>query len=119
MHREAAREALGIKYFEQTRERVGVAVVRRRRQEEAVLETRGQSAHGAGELAIDRITYAAGRRRMVRLVKDEERARPEVGQHVPETAHIGLVDQQRVRDDEPRAGRPRIGGVAALAPEGG
>ena len=71
--RDAAREALRVKHLEQAGERVGVAVVRRRGQEQPVLEAIGQIAHGPGELAVHRIACAAGRGGVVRLVQDEQR----------------------------------------------
>jgi hypothetical protein len=54
-----------------------MSIVRRGRQEKAVLEPLGEGADGFGELAIDRIGLSAGRGGMVRLIENEERARPE------------------------------------------
>ena len=79
---DAAGEALRVEHLEQRREAVGVAVVRRGGQEQAVLETRGQLAHRPRELAGDRVARAAGRRGVVRLVEDEQRARAEIAEHV-------------------------------------
>src|ERR1700730_12941904 len=56
---------------------------------------------------------------MVRLVQDKQSSRPEIAEQVPKTADVGLVGHQGVRDDEARARRPRIGGIAALTSEGG
>src|SRR5258708_5929771 len=55
---------------------------------------------------------------MMGLVQDKKRSLPEIAEHVPKTADVSFVRHQRVRDDEPRARRPRIGGIAALASEG-
>ena len=114
---DAAREALRVEHLEQRREAVGVAVVRRGGQEQAVLEALGQLADRPGELARDRIARAAGRRRMMRLVEDEQRARAEIAEHVAQPRDVVLVGQQAVRDDEARAGGPWIDGKAAQAPQ--
>src|ERR1700678_249995 len=56
---------------------------------------------------------------MMRLIQDKESARTEIAEQVPKTAAVGLIGHQRVRDDEARTRRPRIGGIATLASEGG
>ena len=55
-HWDAACETLRVEDFKQAGEGVGVAVVRRRRQEEPVLKTLGKPTHRAGELAVNRVT---------------------------------------------------------------
>ncbi len=74
LHRHAAAEALRVEDLEQRREAVRVAVVRRGRQEQPVLEARRQVAHGPRELRVDGVARAAGRGRVVRLVEDEQAA---------------------------------------------
>ena len=51
--------------------------MRRGRQEEPVLEAAGQVAQGTCEFRLDAVTPAARRRRMVRLVEDEQASRQE------------------------------------------
>ena len=60
-HLDAAGEAVGVEQLEQRREAVRVAVVRRGREEQAVLEAAGEVAHGAGELRLDAVAPAARR----------------------------------------------------------
>ncbi len=48
--RNAAAETLGVEDLQQGGETVGMAVVRRRREEQAVLEARGKVPDGAGDL---------------------------------------------------------------------
>ena len=54
LDRHTATEALRVEDLEQRREAVGVPVVRRRRQEQPVLEPRRQLANGLRELRVDR-----------------------------------------------------------------
>ena len=114
---DAAREALRIEHLEQRREAVGMAVVRRGGQEQAVLEALGQLAYRPRELAGDRVARPAGRRGVVRLVEDEQRARAKLAEHVAQARHVVLFGEQAVRDDEARAGGPRIDRKAAQAPQ--
>ena len=51
-------EALGVEDFEEGGEAVGVAVVGRRREEQAVLEPPGQVANGSGDLRVDGVLRA-------------------------------------------------------------
>ena len=60
-HLDAAREAVGVEQLEQRGEAVRVAVVRRGREEQAVLEAAGEIAHGARELGLDAVAPAARR----------------------------------------------------------
>ena len=55
LHRNPARKPLRVKDFEQRGKRVGVAVVRRGRKKETMLEPLGKPAHRARELAVDRV----------------------------------------------------------------
>ena len=82
LDRHAAAEPLRVEDLQQGREAVGVAVVRRGRQEQPVLEPRGQVADGAGDLRVDGVARAAGRGGVVRLVEDQQRAGPEVAEPV-------------------------------------
>ena len=98
--RDAAAEALRVEDLQQRREAVRVAVVRRGRQEQPVLEPRGQVADGAGDLRVDGVALAAGRGRVVGLVEDQQRAAAEVAEPVAQRSSVRLVDQQAVRDEE-------------------
>ena len=119
LDRHAAAEPLGVEDFQQGREAVGVAVVRRGGEEQPVLEPRRQVADGAGDLRVDGVLLAAGRGGVVGLVEDQQRAAAEVAQPVAQRAGVGLVDQQAVRDEEPGVRAPGIHAVAALAPDPG
>ena len=111
----AAAEALRVEDLQQGGEAVGVAVVRRGRQEQPMLEPRGQVADGPGDLRVDGVLLAAGRGGVVGLVQDEQRAAAEVAQPVAERAGVGFVDQEPMRDEEPGVGAPGIDAEAALA----
>jgi hypothetical protein len=84
---------VGIEDFEERTEAVGMAVMGRGREEQAVLEAWGQVADGAGEAGVDGVTGATGGRGVVRPVEDEQRARAQVVQPVTQGADVGLVDQ--------------------------
>ena len=115
-HLDAAREPVGVEQLEQGREAVRVAVVRRRRQEQPVLEASREVADGAGELRLDAVAPAARRRRVVRLVEDEQAAGPQGAEPRPHGVGVARVDQQVVRHEEPAVGHPRVHAEAALAP---
>ena len=53
---------------------------------------------------------------MVRLVKDQQRARPEIAEKVTKASGINFIGDQRMRQEEERARRPWVHGKAALAP---
>ena len=112
---DAAREPLRIEQFEQCREAVRMAVVRRRGQEQPVFEPRRQVAQLARELRLHRITPSAGRGGMMRLVEDQQRARAKILQHVAKPRDIGFVAEQPVRQDEARSRRPRVRAMPAAA----
>ena len=103
-HRHAAGEALRVEDLEERREAVRMTVVRRGGQKEPVLETPGDLAHGLRELTVDGVARAARRCGVVRLVEDQQGARPELAQQVAQACDIGLVGEQAMRDDEARAG---------------
>jgi hypothetical protein len=56
---------------------------------------------------------------MMGFIQDQQSLSAKIPQRITKTGHVGLVDHQGMRDDEPRPGRPRICRVAALAPECG
>ena len=116
---DAPAEALRVEDFQQGGEAVRVAVVGRGREEQPVLEPPGQVADGAGDLRVDGVFRAAGRGGVVGLVEDQQRAGPEVAEPVAQRGRVRLVDQQSVRDQESRVGRPGIDAVASLLPDPG
>jgi len=87
--------------------------MRGRGQEQPVLETVHQATNGLRELAVDCITRAAGWCGVMRPVEDQQRAWPERTEKVPQPGDISLIGQQVVRDDEARAGEPRIDAEAS------
>jgi hypothetical protein len=70
-----------------------VAVVRRRREEETVLEAAGEVANRAGELRLDLVAAAARRRGVVRFVDNEKTARQQRAQPRTRRVCVGGVDQ--------------------------
>ena len=73
-----------------------------------------RSRVGAGELRLDAVAPAGGRRRVVRLVENQQAA----GRHRPQPlAHrvgVGGVAQQIVGDQEAAVGAPRVDAEAAF-----
>ena len=53
---------------------------------------------------------------MVRLIEDEQAARPQGAEPRPHGVGVARVDQQVVRHEEPAVGHPRVDPEAALAP---
>ena len=112
---DASAESLRIEDLQQSREAVGVAVVRRRRKEQAVLEARREVADGPRDVGVDGVSLAARRGRVVGFVQDQEAAWAEVAEPVAQRPGVRLVDQQALRDQKPRVGGPRVDAEAALA----
>src|SRR5207244_12671669 len=79
--------------------------------------SRSQLANRAGKLRIDRIFLSARRRRVVRVIQDEEAAFPEIAEPVQHRSRVGLVDQQAVREEKSRMSVPGIHTEPALAPD--
>ena len=114
-HRHAAGEAVGVEQFQQRSEAVGVAIVGRSGQEQAVLEAPAEIADGAGELGLDAVASAARRRRVVCFVQDQQAARRQLAQPLAHRIRVGRVDEQIVRHDEAAVGAPRVDPEATLA----
>ena len=114
-HLDAAREARRVEQLKQRREAVGVAVVRRGREEQAMLEARAEVAHRAGELRLDAVPAAARRSGVVRLVEDQQAA----GKHrtEPRAHRVGVrrIGEQVVRDEKAAVRGPGVDAEAALA----
>jgi len=95
---DAAGEALRVEDFEECRKGVRMAVVRRRRQEQTMLQQRRDLAHGPGELTFDSPNRARGGPCVVRLIENEQRAGAEGRKEVTKPAHVGLVGEHTMRD---------------------
>jgi hypothetical protein len=52
--------------------------------------------NGTCDLRIDGVALTAGWRRVVRLVQDQHRARPEIAEPASKRPGVGLIDQQPV-----------------------
>ncbi len=117
--RNAAAEALGVEDLEQCGEAVAVAVVRRGGEEQAVLETRGDVAHHAGEVRIDGVPGPTGGRRVMGLVEDQQRAGAEAFQPGAERTGVCFVVEEGMGEQEAGVGVPRIDRPAPLAAHGG
>jgi hypothetical protein len=87
----AGGEPLGIEDFKKLAKGVGMSVVRRGSQEEPMLEARRQSLNRVCELAVNGVTRSGGRRRMMRLVEDEQRSGSEFAEHVAKPGRVDLV----------------------------
>ena len=113
---DAAGEPLRVEDLEQRREGVGMAVVRRRRQEEPMLEQGRDVADVPGELTFDGPDRSRRRRGVVGLVENEQRAWPERREKVAKPSRVGLVGEDAVRDDETGAHAPRVRREASRPP---
>ena len=113
-HLDAAGEPVRVQKLQQGREAVRVAVVRRRGQEQAVLEAPGQVADCASELGFDPVAPAARGGGVVGLVEDQQAP----GQHRPQPlaqrVRVARVDQEVVGDQKAAVGTPRVDPEAAL-----
>lgn len=81
--------------------------MRRRGEEEPVLEAVRKVAHRLRELARDGVASGARRRGVMGFIEDEEGARPDPPRPREGRLHR-LVREQAVRDDEARTGPPRV-----------
>ena len=106
--RHPAGEAVWIEQLEQGGEAVGMAVVRRGGQEQAVLETTSEIADRTGELRLDSVTPAARRRGVVGLVQDQQSARLHLAEPLAHGVRVGRVDEKVVRHEKSAVGTPRI-----------
>src|SRR5262249_8661668 len=91
-----------------------VAVVRRCREKEPVLEPGGEVAHRACELRLDPVAPAARGSCVVRLVEDQETSRQELPEPLAHRVGVVRVDEQVVCDEEPAVGPQRVAREAAL-----
>ena len=79
-----------------------------------MLETVGQVAHRPRDLGLDAVAATGRRRRMVRLVEDQQAPRPRLAEPLAHRVGVGRIDQQVVRHQEPAVGAPRIDPEAPL-----
>ncbi len=110
-------EALRIQDLQQGGEGVAVPVVRRRAEEQPVLEALRQAAHDLGELARHRIAPATGRGGVMSLVEHQQGTGAELAQYVREACRVGLLGEEAMGDDEAGARRPRVDPKAAGPPQ--
>ena len=89
--------------------------MRRGRQEEPVLEAAGQVAQGTCEFRLDAVTPAARRRRMVRLVEDEQASRQERSEPLAQRIRVSRIDEQIVGNEKTAVGAPRVDAEPTLA----
>ena len=120
---DAAGEALVVQHLQERGEGFRVAVVRRRREEQLVLEMRGEQADGVRAIRVRRVPPAAGGGHVMRLVDDQQVEGPGEdrpagrGQHVAEEAQGALALEVVDGGDEAREVRPRIHVQAPAAPQ--
>ena len=117
--RYSAAEFLRVEHLQERREAVRAPIVRGRRQEQLVLEAGGEIANRPCQLRVDRVPRAAGGRRIVRLVQDEQGAPLKLSEPVTQRTGVGLASDEGLGDDEAAVGRPRVDAVASFLPLGG
>jgi hypothetical protein len=114
--RHATNEALRVKDFHQRGKTVGMTVVRRRGQKQAVREFRCKFPDCLCDLGVDRILAATRRRGVVSFVKDQKRTRAKLAERVQQTGGVRLINEQPLGDQEAARGGPRIDGEAPFVP---
>ena len=107
-------EAVRIEQLEQGGEAVGVAVVGRRGQEQAVLEAPSEIADCARELRLFPVTPAARRRGVMGFVQDEDAPRKQLAQPFAHGVRVGRIDEQVVGHEKAAVGAPRVDPEAPL-----
>jgi hypothetical protein len=86
-------EPLRVEDFKECREAVRVPVVRRRRQEQPMLEPGSQVTHRTGNLRVDGIALATRWGSMVSFIQDEQRTTAERSQPVAQWPNIRFIDE--------------------------
>src|SRR5205823_4291297 len=115
LDRHAATEPERVEDFQQCREAIGVPVVRGGGKKEPMLEAWRQVTSRTSELGVDRILRTARRRDVVRLVQNQQRARPELAKPVAQWGGVRFINQESIRDEETIACRPGVYLVTTLA----
>ena len=112
--RHPAGEAVRVEQLQQGGEAVGVAVVGRGGQEQAVLEAPSEIADRTGELRLDAVTPAARRGGMVGFVQDQQAARPHLAEPLAHGVRPRRIDEQVVGDEKAAVGAPRVDAEPSL-----
>ena len=110
-------EPLRVQDLEKARERIGVAIVRCRRQKQPMLEAASQLAYGSGEVAVDRIALRARRGCVMSFVQDQHGLSAELTERVAQPRRVGRIRQQCVRQDKQGTGSPRVRAVTPVSPQ--
>src|ERR1039458_16157 len=80
-----------------------------------MLEARREIADRPRDVGVDGVSLAARWGRMMGFVQDEEAAWVEGAEPVAKRPGVGLVNQEALRNQKARVGRPRVNPEAALA----
>src|ERR1019366_4709727 len=80
-----------------------------------MFETRRQITYGPRDVGIDGVSLAARWRRVMGLVQNEQGSWAEGAEPVAKRSGVGLVNQEALRNQKARVGRPRVDPEAALA----
>ena len=107
-------EAVRVEQLEQGGEAVGMAVVGRGGEEQAVFEAPSQIANRTGELRLDAVTPAARRGGVMGFVQDQQAARLHLAEPLAHGVRPGRVDEQVVRHEKAAVGAPRVDAEAPL-----
>ena len=107
-------EAVRVEQLEQGGEAVGMAVVGRGGEEQAVFEAPSQIANRTGELRLDAVTPAARRGGVMGFVQDQQAARLHLAEPLAHGVRPGRVDEQVVRHEKAAVGAPRVDAEASL-----
>ena len=83
-------------------------------QEQAVLETPPEIANRACELRLDAVAPAARRRRVMRLVQDQQAAGLHLAEPLAHGVRVGRIDEKIVGDEKAAVGAPRVDPEAPL-----
>src|SRR5260370_3537456 len=116
LDRDTAGEALGIEQLEKGGEAIGVPVVRRRAQKEAVLEVARDVTNDIGDLRVDGVSTRAGGGRDMGLVENEEALCGALADVLQKRIAILRSAKDWMRDHEAGVRAPPVHPEAALLP---
>src|SRR5438105_1217464 len=80
-----------------------------------MLESRGQVAHGTGDLRVNGILLPAARRCMVGFIQNQERTSAKFPQPIAKRTGIVFIDQQTMGNEKTRMSAPGIDPEPTLA----
>ena len=86
------------------------------RQKQPMLEARRDISNRAGDAGVNRVTSAAGRRGVMSLVENQQRAGTEIVEPCAERSSVRFVDEQILRNKKARERRPGVDGETVLLP---